>query len=185
MYGPYHLKDELNFLNIFKQRAIRHVRFPPRSDLEWLALGQHHGLPTRLLDWTVSPLVALYFAVSADSNSDGAVYGRHMNRAGKSLTDPFTVRKTYKYYPPHVTARIRAQHALFSISRDPTIPENTAGLLKVIIPEGAKSALRSHLYELGVHHESLFPDLDGTCTHLCWRLENRIGHFKGKRVKKT
>jgi hypothetical protein len=66
--------SERNLINRFRQNANLLVEQSPRSDFDWLFLMQHYGVPTRLLDWSESPLVGLYFAVTSNQNDDGTLW---------------------------------------------------------------------------------------------------------------
>jgi len=186
----YSLGSEKLILEVFKQRAVAHVEYTPakNNNLEWLALGQHHGLPTRLLDWSTSPLVALFFALNEDRDcNDAAVYARIVERY-KEIPDPFDIQKVQKYYPPHITPRIPAQQALFTIQPDPTQPmtEEDYQITKIVIEKELRYEFRKRLNSYGINNESMFPDLDGSATHLLWRYRNGIGYWpKGNDIVDT
>jgi FRG domain len=59
-----------NLFREWKRRAVEYVGTPWVSDWDWLAVAQHHGLPTRLLDWKDNPLNAVYFALREPCDAD-------------------------------------------------------------------------------------------------------------------
>lgn len=86
---------ELAFVKRFKQNALPHIQVRPNTEWDWLFIMQHHGLPTRLLDWTESALVGLYFAVSEDSKDSDS------NASVLWALDPIGLNQTARWQTDH------------------------------------------------------------------------------------
>ena len=86
--GGHHAAVERPLLRNFRKYA-EPGSIPSDSPWVQLAVAQHHGLPTRLLDWTVSPRVALHFATFEERNfdRDGAIWCVDVPEARKFLPD--------------------------------------------------------------------------------------------------
>lgn len=65
---------ETNLLKKFKQDATMLINPRPANSFDWLFIMQHHGVPTRLLDWSESPLTSTYFATDGNEDVDGALW---------------------------------------------------------------------------------------------------------------
>jgi hypothetical protein len=162
---------ETHFINRFKQHASFLLESPPATEFDWLFLMQHYGMPTRLLDWSESPLVGLYFAVEEESHQDedGALWAlmptllnsksnyrpayehevpsfddEHMNNY-KPLTIALEQRSSL--YPMAAiarrnSARMQAQQGVFTISHRENITIEDVG------PEGAA---RDHVWRYLIH----------------------------------
>ena len=84
---PYY---EMSAIERFKQVAPSlYSNIPGRDDnLEWLILMQHHGAPTRLLDWTENILVALYFVVKCSPKDDGEIWALYPDELNERSNIP-------------------------------------------------------------------------------------------------
>ena len=148
------LPPESYYLNRFKQDASIILSHRPSGEFEWLFLMQHYGMPTRLLDWSESPLTALYFAVTANLTEAGALWillPSELNKKSNYKPDydfevpsfddehlkgylPSTIAREAKskLFPmaaiaPRNSPRMQSQQGVFTISHRENLPLEDVG----------------------------------------------------------
>jgi hypothetical protein len=158
------------------------------DDWDYLTLGQHFGLPTRLLDWSNNALTALWFAVSSNPDCRGqeqpsGIVWMLAADEDDFVTDmnavhPFKLPETKIFRPRLIKQRINNQSGVFSIhAKDDLLNKRLLNdneryykkLVKMKVPPEKIPGLQNDLNTLGVNAFSIFPELEGLCRYLQWR----------------
>jgi hypothetical protein len=170
-----------------------HLLLPPSmlaedTDLiHWWTVMQHYRAPTRLLDWTRSPFVALYFACVGEHTEDGAVWAFNEEKLAHlepRMQDLLAKDQASFFWTTRVSAhlavvdskrpseRMNAQQGVFTVA-NAIVPhheqfidhlnfaDHANDLVKIEIAANCKLEMLERLREMNVHGSSLFPGIDG------------------------
>ena len=167
------LYDEKLAFESWQRYATSHLKEKPKDDWDWLTIAQHHGLATRLLDWSRNPLVALFFSsIDLNTKKDGAVFILD-NKATTIITEktkPFDISFSGVFYPKVIASRVISQRSIFTISHKPTVSfELLRGefeIKKIIINGNSKPKIQKSLELYNINEYSIYQDLDNLSNYL-------------------
>jgi hypothetical protein len=175
------LDIERKLIERFKEASPYLLPSQPIDDWGWLSVGQHYGLPTRLLDWTANPLVGLFFAVQGNFSRDAVLWIYRVNpkdlRRPEKHSSPFAIEFTKVYQPQHHSLRVSLQlgwhtaHRFFGKDRNKirsleTVKGHAKNLTKYVVPRSSCSRLCGELESFGISQATVFPDLSSLASNL-------------------
>jgi len=191
-------EQERRIIRIFQRKAHQFLTKPPDQDdvFQWIALMQHHGAPTRLIDFTWSPYVAAFFALER-TLADGVVWALNPARIDSSRNpkparhDPRPKGNFQRYYlpgtrrfiwmgePQTMNSRLIAQSGTFAVPGVLDVPvedilsdqDQSNILAKIVLANAVREVGMRELYRMNITHATLFPGLDGLARSLGYELE--------------
>ena len=150
----------------FKRKYSLFTDTRPKNDKEFLFLAQHYGLPTRLLDWTYNPLIALFFACCSNFDKDGVVFQCYpfSRRVFNEDRDDILSFPYITLLAPNMTdVRYQNQNGLFVLYPKPWEEAFENVSTRYIIPSSCKRGILNKLEKIGFTRSYIMPSLDSLC----------------------
>ena len=170
-----------DLLSLFKRNLEAH-EMPDEAknnDAILLSLGQHYGLPTRLLDWSESPYIAAFFSYNSQI----------IRRVSDSQIAIWVLDTTHPIWSSHYgveivdvptfgNKRIRNQAGKFTLARTPFASleeyveahgDSGRSLQKLLLPANVAAEALADLDAMGIHHGTVYPEIEGAAQYALFR----------------